>query len=290
MKKTLSLLTAAALCAGLLAGCGQAAAPAAPAESAKEAVTAEEAAPAEETGAVRQTATAWLMEDDYMVNVGVDLTGGWSVDFATGAVYLYDQPDTKDAPPVSMAVSLEKDVYEDYLAEYDQAENKRELDGALAYTSDGEEIYLVSVNDLACLMISVTMEGEAADAVFGRYFFEDAYATDQDSESDLFTFEDTAACTNLILNEFIGWKGCEMHELVYAGDDACSEENLQWLNSLKDGANYTQCMEFLSSFHSPTEEADLEGTAWEPDTEYKDYQWWLARSEGGEWELVTWGY
>ena len=64
----------------------------------------------------------------------------------------------------------------------------------------------------------------------------------------------------------------------------------QWLNSLKDGANYTQCMEFLSSFHSPTEEADLEGTAWEPDTEYKDYQWWLARSEGGEWELVTWGY
>ena len=24
--------------------------------------------------------------------------------------------------------------------------------------------------------------------------------------------------------------------------------------------------------------------------EYTDWQWWLARSEGGDWELLTWGY
>ena len=24
--------------------------------------------------------------------------------------------------------------------------------------------------------------------------------------------------------------------------------------------------------------------------EYADYQWWLARKDGGDWELVSWGY
>lgn len=26
------------------------------------------------------------------------------------------------------------------------------------------------------------------------------------------------------------------------------------------------------------------------DTEYEGWQWWLARSEGGAWTLLTWGY
>jgi len=32
------------------------------------------------------------------------------------------------------------------------------------------------------------------------------------------------------------------------------------------------------------------GGAWEADKEYTDWQWWLAREEGGDWELLTWGY
>ena len=30
--------------------------------------------------------------------------------------------------------------------------------------------------------------------------------------------------------------------------------------------------------------------AWDADTEYEGWQWWLARSEGGAWTLLTWGY
>jgi hypothetical protein len=30
--------------------------------------------------------------------------------------------------------------------------------------------------------------------------------------------------------------------------------------------------------------------AWDPGTEYEDYQWWLARSEDSGWEIVTMGY
>ena len=30
--------------------------------------------------------------------------------------------------------------------------------------------------------------------------------------------------------------------------------------------------------------------AWEPDAEYNDWQWWLARSADGGWDLLTWGF
>lgn len=53
------------------------------------------------------------------------------------------------------------------------------------------------------------------------------------------------------------------------------------------GKQYAQVAEFLMDFHSPVEEGPY---AWEPDMEYKDYQWWLARPDGGDWEVVSWGY
>ena len=44
--------------------------------------------------------------------------------------------------------------------------------------------------------------------------------------------------------------------------------------------------EFLCSFHSGK---DIEG-AWEADLEYVNWQWWLAQTEDGAWEIVSWGY
>jgi hypothetical protein len=69
---------------------------------------------------------------------------------------------------------------------------------------------------------------------------------------------------------------------------ACNEENIAWMNSLADeGAEpFTQCMKFVSTFST---DAEADG-AWEPETEYNDYEWWLARTEGGQWQLMSWGY
>ena len=86
--------------------------------------------------------------------------------------------------------------------------------------------------------------------------------------------------------EFDNWKGCEMHNIRYAGDECNSEENIKWVNTLGEGKNYTECIEFYTDFHSPKEAVG----AWEPDTEYTDYNWYLARTDGGTWELVNWGY
>ena len=104
--------------------------------------------------------------------------------------------------------------------------------------------------------------------------------------SETFTPEELAEAAIQIKCTFAGWKGCELHNLRYAGDEADNEENLQWLNTLNQEAGYTHAVEFLTDFHSPVE---AEG-AWEPDHEYKDYQWWLGRTDDGGWEVVTWGY
>lgn len=107
------------------------------------------------------------------------------------------------------------------------------------------------------------------------------------SGSTLYSEEELYDAMLAIKCQFAAWEGCELHVIRYAGDAANSQENLDWLNSLQEGANYTQVAEFLMDLHSPVEEGPY---AWEPNTEYVDYQWWLARPEGGDWEIVSTGY
>ncbi len=110
------------------------------------------------------------------------------------------------------------------------------------------------------------------------------------ASSDLYSQEEMDKAITEFKKEFENWDGCELHSIRYAGDECNSEENIKWMNEQKEGKNYTQCIEFFADFHSPTDEEQLKDTAWEPDKEYTDYQWWLARTDGGDWELVSWGY
>lgn len=108
--------------------------------------------------------------------------------------------------------------------------------------------------------------------------------------SEIYSKEDMDGALEMIMQEFTSWAGCEMHAIRYAGDECNSAENIQWMNELKEGKGYTQCIEFITDFHSPVEDEEVKDTAWEQDKEYLDYQWWLARTDGGDWELLTWGY
>ena len=143
---------------------------------------------------------------------------------------------------------------------------------ALVYvkqTADGAEL-----QDICELRLDLQSGEEAAGVLID-------YGT-----SKLFPEEEMDEAIALILEEFDNWEGCEMHVISYAGDECNSAENVAWMNSLGDGHEFTQCIEFVSEFHSPVEG----GGAWEADTEYTDWQWWLARPESGSWELMTWGY
>ena len=104
--------------------------------------------------------------------------------------------------------------------------------------------------------------------------------------SDLYTKEDMDAAIAEIMKEFNTWEGCEMHEITYTDDQTC-KDNISYANELDtDKKGYEDCIVFISSFHSPKEG----GGAWEADTEYEGWQWFLARVKDGSWELLTWGY
>lgn len=105
--------------------------------------------------------------------------------------------------------------------------------------------------------------------------------------SNLYSKADMDSAIAGICEEFAGWEGCALHSVRYAGDDCADRKNLDWMNSLREEKTFTSCIAFKSDFHSPVEDGSY---AWETDAEYTDWEWWLARPDGGDWELVTWGY
>ena len=56
-----------------------------------------------------QTASAYLDQSGKAVKVTVDLTGGWSVEFAPGAVYLYEG--NTDGEAAALRITLDEEVY-----------------------------------------------------------------------------------------------------------------------------------------------------------------------------------
>ena len=108
--------------------------------------------------------------------------------------------------------------------------------------------------------------------------------------SSIYTEDDMNAAIEEIKKEFSTFKGCELHSLSYTSDEKCSNaETISWMNDLESANDnkeiFTQCIAFDSSFRSPKRGGD----AWAANEEYT-WSWWLARSEGGEWKLMTWGY
>ena len=104
--------------------------------------------------------------------------------------------------------------------------------------------------------------------------------------SEIYTKPEMDEAISLVRQQFAVWPQCEIYNIRYASDDCNSEENVKWMNELVEGKEFTECIEFLTDFRTPAENSG----SLEPDTEYKDYQWWLARPEGGSWELVSFGY
>ena len=104
--------------------------------------------------------------------------------------------------------------------------------------------------------------------------------------SALYTEEELNDAMLAVKCKFAAWEGCELHAIRYAGDEANTEENLAWLNSLAEDAGYTQAVKFLMDFS--TGEAPLKTL--EPNHDYPGYEWWLARAADGDWEIVTFGY
>ncbi len=116
----------------------------------------------------KQTASAYLDQDGNCVTVTVDLSGGWSVEFVRGAVYLYDGEITEGKEGVAMLGTLDKDVYEEDLSKAMANGSHKEADGGVYYTDEaGRGAYLVSLNDSTYILI--TANKKDIEAVVARF-------------------------------------------------------------------------------------------------------------------------
>lgn len=85
------------------------------------------------SSSIKQTAEAWLQEEDIKTAAKVDLSGGWSVEFTSGAIYLYDKEITSETESTAMLITLREEVYNEYLAEAEKSDTYKETDDYIYY-------------------------------------------------------------------------------------------------------------------------------------------------------------
>ena len=152
LSKTICALITAMLIACILTGCGS---------------------ETPENGGVRQTASAKQITDSGQEAVlTADLSGGYSVAFASGAAYFYKGEATDSNDPVAFAYVIDRDAYDkeiEYLTNPDNAiegEVRKLGDGVYSY--DGT--FFFPSEDGFCIKVAVQSKGLAdADTIYPRF-------------------------------------------------------------------------------------------------------------------------
>lgn len=104
--------------------------------------------------------------------------------------------------------------------------------------------------------------------------------------SEIYTEEELKEAIIQIKCHFAFWGNVDLKSLRYAGDEIVTDEKLKWLNEINPDGEYTQAAKFLMAFHTPKEIGEL---IFNPDADYNNYHWWLARTAHSGWEIVTFG-
>ena len=93
------------------------------------------------------------------------------MEFVRGAAYLYDGEITPGRESAAMLVTLDKYVYEEDLARAMAVKDRREADGGVYYTDDGDRgAYLASLQDSAFVLIT-TANRKDIETVVSRFAF-----------------------------------------------------------------------------------------------------------------------
>lgn len=105
-------------------------------------------------------------------------------------------------------------------------------------------------------------------------------------KSDILSEESLQSAASVVLAEISGWDSVKkVYDVTYCGDEI-SADNLDYCIELGE-KSYAQCAVFKSSFLT----ANSAGSGgFEPNSRYDDWMWYLAKTENGEWALLTWGY
>ena len=102
--------------------------------------------------------------------------------------------------------------------------------------------------------------------------------------SEIYSDEDLQAAVDKIVNYFD--VKVEMQEITYQWD----EESANQLSYCKElNPEIDECAFFKTNFYIPQQDAVM-AWAFEPDTTLTGYEWYLGRTAGGEWNVLTAGY
>ena len=161
----------------------------------------------------------------------------------------------------------------------------RYLDGEEHITGYGYEPWHIRYIDDVDTAKEITDKGLTFEEYLGAYT--GGEVTVDYGTSEIYSEEDLKDAVIQIKCKFAFWGDVDLKSIRYAGDEAVTDENLAWMNELAPDANYTQVAEFLMDFHTPE---DVGEPSFNSDFDYNDFQWWLARTDDGGWEIVTHGY
>ncbi len=102
--------------------------------------------------------------------------------------------------------------------------------------------------------------------------------------SEIYSDEDLQAAVDKIVSYFD--IKVEMQEITYQWD----EESANQLSYCKElNPEVDECVFFKTNFYIPQQDAVM-AWAFEPDTTLTDYEWYLGRTAGGEWNVLSAGY
>lgn len=161
----------------------------------------------------------------------------------------------------------------------------RYLDGSEHITGYGYEPWHIRYLDNVDTAKEITSKGVTFEKYLGAYTGGSVsidYGT-----SEIYTEDELKDAVIQIKCKFAFWGDVDLKSIRYAGDEKATDEMLAKMNEINPDGKYTQVAEFLMDFHTPKEIGEL---TFNPDADYTDYQWWLARTADGGWEIVTFGY
>ena len=111
------------------------------------------------------------------------------------------------------------------------------------------------------------------------------------AQVEAISYEDSTFAIDTINQKLREWK-CTPLRIQYGGDELNNAENIAYMNELAEGhgfeKKFTACMVFYTDFQSPPDDGKI--SAWNYDSDYKNYSWYFGLYEDGEWKLMTWGY
>lgn len=111
------------------------------------------------------------------------------------------------------------------------------------------------------------------------------------AQAEAIGFEDSTFAVDTINQKLREWK-CTPLRIQYGGDELNNAENVAYMNELAEAhgfeKKFSACMVFYTDFISPSDDGNF--SAWNYDSEYKNYSWYFGLYEDGKWKLLTWGY